>query len=427
MKVLKFEDWKESMIVEAEKKPKPSDVIVKSLMESPKGKGLAALGAVVKTQGQERVTLQGRGRSISAVINTPEHPDNPFDGWWLYFPSPRGPYKSTKFRSLEDIWQHLWDKTLKNSLPPVPGKLLADTPRVLADLGIKIEDGLTYEQIKDRFLAQGDDQQVDWDSILSDPRIQEFADNGYSFKVQKGIGALRLRVSLPDDLINQAFRALFPPLSFDRVSVNPGGISFVLTADRKAKKSELTRGLGAADYILKGDNETLIDGIVKGIGEKFADVKVDLWRIWKLEYPNQEVDLAVIMLKRTGIMTEIIPSAKFIGQVLTDKFAELGPTGIKKFVDGPEFKEWMKSVYLSGPEGAVLYSFIDPQSRKVEVQIDPKNMNPYRETVSSALDDDEKAERIVDFFSELPEDVKNQLIGSDQDFDRLIRAKQRFI
>jgi len=391
MKVLKFEDWNRSMITEAGKKPKPSDVIVKSLMESPKGKGLVALGAVVKTQGQERVTLQGRGRSISAVINTPEHPDNPFNGWWLYYPSPRGPYKSTEFDSLDDIWQHLWNKTLKNSLPPVPGLLMADTPAKLGELGVKIEDALPYAEIKDRFLAQGDDNQVDLNAILSDPRIQ-------------------------------------PPLAFDSVALMPSGLSFILTADPKAKRSELVRGLGEADYILKGDTETLINGMVKGINEKFAGLEIDLWRIWKLKYPNnQDVDLAVIMLKSTGIMTELIPSNKFIGKVMTEKFTSLDPAEVSKFVDSPQFKEWLKSVYLSGPDGALLYNFIDPQSRKVEVQIDPKNMEPYMKTLASALDDEEKSEKIVEFFTILPEAVKNQLIGNNQDFERLIRAKRRFL
>ena len=428
MKVLKFEDWNRSMITEAGKKPKPSDVIVKSLMESPKGKGLVALGAEVKTQGQERVTLQGRGRSISAVINTPEHPDNPFNGWWLYYPSPRGPYKSTEFDSLDDIWQHLWNKTLKNSLPPVPGLLMADTPAKLDELGVKIEDALPYGEIKDRFLAQGDDNQVDLNAILSDPRIQRFIDSRFGYRTDKGVGALKLRIAFPEGPINQAFRDLFPPLAFDSVALMPSGLSFILTADPKAKRSELVRGLGESDYILKGDTETLINGMVKGINEKFAGLEIDLWRIWKLEYPNnQDVDLAVIMLKSTGIMTELIPSNKFIGKVMTEKFTSLDPAEVSKFVDSPQFKEWLKSVYLSGPDGALLYNFIDPQSRKVEVQIDPKNMEPYMKTLASALDDEEKSEKIVEFFTILPEAVKNQLIGNNQDFERLIRAKRRFL
>lgn len=112
---------------------------------------------------------------------------------------------------------------------------------------------------------------------------------------------------------------------------------------------------------------------------------------------------------------------------MTEKFTSLDPAEVSKFVDSPQFKEWLKSVYLSGPDGALLYNFIDPQSRKVEVQIDPKNMEQYMKTLASALDDEEKSEKIVEFFTILPEAVKNQLIGNNQDFERLIRAKRRFL
>jgi hypothetical protein len=54
-------------------------------------------------------------------------------------------------------------------------------------------------------------------------------------------------------------------------------------------------------------------------------------------------------------------------------------------------------------------------------------MEPYMKTLASALDDEEKSEKIVEFFTILPEAVKNQLIGNNQDFERLIRAKRRFL
>jgi hypothetical protein len=161
-------------------KTKPSQEIVDSMNQSEVGQGVIAVGAKVKSQGPERVTLSGL--NSTTVIETPDHPDNPLDSWLVYYTGAGKNYGHAWFKTLPEVWKYIWERNLELTLPIPVGKKRNDIPEVIRGIGIKPEDKLSWQEIRARFIEDLSGQDLDPDDLMASPELREFdAPSGSAF------------------------------------------------------------------------------------------------------------------------------------------------------------------------------------------------------------------------------------------------------
>ena len=385
-----YEKWQLSEAA----KPKPAEVIVKSLQESPAAAGLRALKARPKSVGQHRVVITG---IPDRVVETQEHPDNPFYMWRSYRKRPSrfdSIYSEKFFPTLDALWKDMWENVIKNmSGLNVPGKRNLDTVPELAAKGVDHTSGLGFEDLKKAL--------VDWDKMPDSEAIlaglKSLEDGGWTFKMEEGINVLTLEASTPENLIQRAFNLPLKGVEIQG-SVSPRVAYFTLS-------KTLHKGKRWANYMtyINGDDEEIVKAIRRNLD---ARMKIVLEMDWtKFEVNGELVP---------GIMKK--PFDAYVDTMT--KFLRTLPIDAYGTSDGAILAEAKR--FFRSEEGSVVLAFLDD---RYGMEPNPKALASYRSAIADEFENDPQP--IERFFDELDDVRRKSVFGPD--LIPLIKSKKLII
>jgi len=392
-------------------KVKRSQEIVDSMNQSEVGQGVIAVGAKVKSQGLERVTLSGL--NTKTVIETPDHPDNPLDSWLVYYTAAGKNYGHAWFKTLPEVWRYIWERNLELTLPIPVGKRKYDIPDVVREIGIKPEDKLSCQEIRTKFISDLSGQDLDPDEILNSPELRDLKKSMEVDGVRPRIPWIELKKH-PGGVIAQVewgrywlggmlkdiFRKYLPTYSFasfPRIAPKDShgrntGMSpekVLLTTDTKSSITDLKRA-AKTKYVIRGKKED-IPGMLRD------HIQNVLFKSFEVT-PDSE--------KRTGVVGKTVELALGFAEAVAD-YIRTEPDILKK-IEIPEIEAFLDREFNKSATASMLQVLTPPDLRIKGFQISESARREIAAFLLDLLGNEDTRKDVMKFLDELtPEHLRD--------------------